>query len=208
MLKNSSDLSEELAKKFHTLDGVRIKITDLSSGKLIPRQIMTHLYEGLFLSAQAAFEGFIEELFIGLLVDGKGLISSRHNIVPRIKVKSHKIAREIVFGVDRQYTDWLPYNRTIKLAEIYFRGGVPFSELSQPQKDYLHKSHIIRNAIAHKSRFSINKFEEVVIGSTPLPLKERTPAGYLGGYFRLAPVQTRYENLIAQMLLIARDLAK
>lgn len=208
MLKNSSDLSDELGNKFRALDDTRIKITNLSVRKLISRQVMTHLYEGLFLSAQVAFEGFIEELFIGLLVDGKGLISSRRNIVPRIKVTTYKIAREIVFGADRQYIDWLPYNRTIKLAEIYFRSGIPFSQLSQPQKDYLHKCHVIRNAIAHKSRFSINKFEEVVIGSTPLPPKERTPAGYLGGNFRLAPAQTRYENLIAQMLLIARDLAR
>lgn len=206
MSKNSSDLSAALANKFRALDKTRIKIAELSLRKLITQQVVTHLYEGLFLSAHVAFEGFLEDLFIGLLVNGQGIISSRKDIVPRIKVTTHKIAREIVFGADRQYVDWFPYQRTIKMADLYFRNGKPFSDLNQPQKDYLQKCHVIRNAIAHKSRYSMQRFEDVVIGSTPLPPKERKPSGYLSGNFRVG--QTRYENLITQLLLIAKDLAR
>ena len=153
----------------------RVKITELSSQRLITQQAMNHLYEGLFLSAHVAFEGFLEDLFIGLLVEGQGLAPSRKDIVPRIVVKTHKIARDIVFGSERPYVDWFPYQRTVKLAQIYFRGGKPFSELNQSQKDYLNKCHTIRNAIAHKSRYSLKKFEASVIGSTPIPLKKENP---------------------------------
>jgi hypothetical protein len=208
MPKSSSELGDDLARKFRALNNARVKITSLSTQNLITQQVMNHLYEGLFLSAHVAFEVFLEDLFIGLLVDSQGLVSSRRDIVPRIVVKTHAIARDIVLGAERQYIDWLPYQRTVNLAQIYFRGGRPFSELDQPQKDYLNKCHTIRNAIAHKSRYSMKKFEESVIGLTPLPPNERKPAGYLSGYFRRRPAQTRYENLIAQMLLIAYDLAR
>jgi hypothetical protein len=103
--------------------------------------------------------------------------------------------------------DWLPYDKTQDLAKIYFRGGRPFSELSAPQKEHLLKCHTIRNAIAHRSRYSLERFERHVIGNTPLPPQQRTPAGYLKGIFRLYPSQTRYENMVAQLLSIARQLA-
>lgn len=208
MPRTSRELGDRLAQHFRSLNDTRAKIVNLASQNLITQNAISHLYEGLFLSAHVAFEGFLENLFIGLLVDGQGLISSRTDIVPRIVVRKHEIARAIVFGSERQYVDWFPYQRTIKLAEIYFRGGKPFSDLTQLHKDSLNKCHIIRNAIAHKSRYSLQKFEESVISSTPLPPKERKPAGYLAGNFRGAPAQTRFENLIAQLLLTAYDLAK
>jgi hypothetical protein len=130
------------------LDKTRQKITQLYNNKQISKTDLEHTYEGLFLNAHVAFEGFIEDLFIGLLVTGQGLQSSRQDIVPRITVRTHKIAREMILGSGRQYIDWFPYKRTSELAEIYFRGGRPFSELNPSQKDYLSRCHIIRNAIA------------------------------------------------------------
>ena len=208
MSSPSSQLADDLARRFKALNRTRIKIANFETTGLITKRDLERVYEGLFLSAHVAFEGFIEQLFIGLLVSGQGVESSRTDIVPRVTVRTHQIAREMVFGPNRQYIDWFPYKRTMDIAKIYFRGGRPFTELAEAQKDYLTKSHTIRNAIAHQSRYSLKQFEKQVVASTPLPSREKTPAGYLRGHFRITPVQTRYENFIIQMLLIAKQLSR
>jgi hypothetical protein len=201
-------LADSLATRFRSYEKTRKKIERLASTGQISRRDVEHTYEGLFLSVYAYFENFIDELFFGLLIDGMGCISSRRDIQPRFKVRSHPIARDLVLGTSRKYVDWLPYHRTIELAKIYFRGGRPFTELTDNQKLTLNKGYIIRNAIAHKSRFSLNKFITVVIGNTPLLPIERNPIGYLRGSFRIAPYQTRYENFTSELLLIARVLSQ
>jgi hypothetical protein len=166
------------------------------------------MYEALFLNAHVAFEAFLEDLFFGLLVSGGGVESRRNDVGPRITVASHKVAREVIISSSRAYIDWFPYERTLDLANRFFRGGRPFSLLTPNQKETLAQCHIIRNVIAHKSRSSIDKFERRVIGAAPLPASEKHPAGYLRGLFRIRPSQTRFENLLAQVLLIARVLAR
>lgn len=209
MPKPSSDLAKTLTNRLRSLESTRLKIEDqVLAGNLNIRDAL-RAYEGLFLSVHVDFEQFIEELFIGLLVDGRGLISSRSDIVPRIKVNTHQIAREVILGSSRRrYIDWLPYQKTLDFASTYFRGGRPFSDLSENQLQLLTKCNLIRNALAHKSRYSINRFLTSVIGATPLPANERNPAGYLRGNFRLHPPQSRYEIFTSQLAVIAVVLAR
>jgi hypothetical protein len=166
------------------------------------------MYEALFLSAHVAAESFLEELFCGLVVTGRGVESERNDVAPRLEIRSHSVARQLITGPGKNYVDWVPFNKTIGLAKLFFRGGRPFSDLSQANKDVLHKSHIIRNVIAHKSRYSVRQFETHIIGSASIPPRERNAAGYLRGLFRTAPSQTRFSNLLSQLLLCARELAK
>lgn len=208
MSKPSSTLSDKLLKRFRALDVTRANIDRLHYNNLLSQTAKSRMYEGLFLSAHVSFEGFIEELFFGLLIDGQGVRSSRRDIIPRISVKSHIIAREVVIGVGKKYVDWLPYDKTDQLSKLYFRGGRPFSDISNPNKDTLKKCSLIRNVIAHKSRHSIKQFEKGVIGSTPLLPRESSAAGYLQGFLRIAPAQTRFSNLLSQLSLIARDLSR
>lgn len=165
------------------------------------------MYEALFLNLHTTFEAFLEELFVGLLVSDRGFESSRADIVPRIQVRSFQVARDIVAGPRRPYRDWMPYDRTEEIADHLFRGGRPFSELSANEKATLQRTAAIRNAIAHQSRHALRKFEKSVISGVPLPSRERTPAGYLRGRFRVAPPQTRYENIAAELSAVARKLA-
>jgi len=206
--KSSSTLAENLARRFRTIELSRFRLEELAARGLLPQRTATQMYEGVFLSSQVSFEAFLEQLFIGLLLEGQGVQSERHDVVPRIVVRSHSIVRELLTTRQRQYVDWFPYERTTELAEKYFRGGRPFCDLSDSEKQHLSKCHTIRNVIAHDSRDSRMKFEKRVLGNTPLPPHERSPAGYLRGLYRTAPAQTRYENFIAQLLLIARKLAK
>lgn len=208
MQNPSSILADRLAKRFRKLESSRKKIELLAGNGYLSNTATSHVYDGLFLNAHVAFEGYLEDLFIGLLVDGKGLQSSRSDIVPRLVVRSFSVAREILIGPGRRYIDWLPYDQTIKRAKLHFRGGRPFADLGTDDVDHLLRCNTIRNAIAHRSRFSLNKFEKIVIAGLPLPSHERSPSGYLRGLFRISPAQTRYEIYIARLLNIAQKLSK
>jgi hypothetical protein len=53
------------------------------------------MYEGLFLNAHVMIENFLEELFLGLLVKGRGVESGRDDVQPRVEVLTHLIARVV-----------------------------------------------------------------------------------------------------------------
>ena len=207
MPKPSSTLADKLANRLRAIEYSRARIEALTARDLLSKRATLHMYEGLFLSSHVAFEGFLEELFIGLLVDGLGVISSRSVVSPLVIVRSFNTARRLLYSSRKAYVDWLPYDNTLELAHKYFKGGRPFSELSDAQKQHMQKCHSIRNVIAHESKDSKKKYEKRVLGTTPLPPHEMTPAGYLRGLYRITPTQTRYENYMSQLLLIARDLA-
>jgi hypothetical protein len=199
----SSTLADKLARRFQTLEQTRSRIESLVRRGLFSRQAEARMYEALFLSGNVALEGFLEDLFLGLLVSRHGLESGRTDIFPRVEIRSYGIARELIIGPGRRYIDWLPYDRTVALAKLFFRGARPFDDLTDGQRRVLSRCHTIRNVIAHRSRYSLDQFERYVIGSTPLPTSERSPAGYLRGFFRTSPAQTRFSNLLAEALLIA-----
>ena len=198
--RHSNILAKKLAAEYKRIERQRRKIDSLVVSKHLTKKDAAKIYEGLFLGAHVAFENFIERLFLGLLVENQGVFSPRVEVVARVKIRSYKIARELVLGPDRSYIDWVPYDRTKKLALIYFRNGLPFSDLKQSHYDVMKKSFTIRNVIAHKSRQSQKQFEKAVIGSVPLPPNERHPAGYLMGVFRVHPPRTRFSQILNDLL--------
>lgn len=72
-MSSSSQLADDLTNKFKALDRTRIKIVKFEIAGSMTKRDLERVYEGLFLSAHVAFEGFIEHLFIGLLISGKAL---------------------------------------------------------------------------------------------------------------------------------------
>ncbi len=206
--KKSSELANRLGRQFRTLEATQKRIEHLYQRDLLSKQAILRMYEGMFLTAHISIEAFLEDLFFGLLVSGKGLESSRPDVLARVEIKSHRMARNLAHGTGKPYIDWLPFDQTLKLAKLFFQGGRPFTDLGNPHKDAISRSHYIRNAIAHKSRYSLYQFNRHVIQSVPLPPHERTPAGYLRGLFRAAPRQSRFSNLLARLLLCARELSK
>jgi hypothetical protein len=166
-------------------------------------RVAEQLYESLFLNAVTSFETFVEELFLALLLLGR----RSGPAVPRISVQSYKVARQLVIGPGRKYADWLPYDETIKRANVFFRGGRPFAGVAKADRDLLGNAYLIRNVIAHRSRHSELKFRLNVLGTAPLPARERSPAGFLRGQLSAAPPVTRFENYVANMLRISTQLA-
>lgn len=211
MAKLSSSLSAQLLSRYKTLESTQKNIEILIGKQLVTKRAAHLMYESLFLSAHVAIEGFIEQLFLGHLIE-KGtkqcIVSNMHIVKPRIVVNSARIARELVTGPNKNYVDWVPYYKTLEMANLYFRGGKPFSELTNDEKKLLEKCHIIRNAIAHKSRHSIKQFKnKVLINPSSLPPRERNPSGYLSAIIRVSPLQTRFSSYLTQMALIAKKLA-
>lgn len=181
------------------LDVTRRQIDALVASGSLPRKAEEQVYESLFLSCFTSLEIFVEDVFLALLL-GQG----NSKVKPRLAVGSMRVARELVIGPGKKYVDWFPYERTTERAEIFFRGGRPFTDVLPPQKEILNKAQAIRNAIAHRSRHSQKAFEKIVIGKTNLAPRERRPAGYLRG--TAAPPQTRYELYATQLLAVAKTL--
>jgi hypothetical protein len=160
------------------------------------------MYESLFLSCFTAFEVYIEDIFLSHLI-----ATHRTKAVPRVVIRSPAVAREVVTGPGRKYVEWLPYDRTIERAELFFRGGRPFSDAPAAHRRIVDKAQLIRNVIAHRSRHSQAQFEKKVIAGAPLLPRERTAAGYLRGLASGSPPLSRYENYVASLLVVATHVA-
>lgn len=206
MSRPSKVLATSLYNRLATLEKSRVRVEALAKQGQFSQHATGHMYEGLFLNAHRAFEGFLEELFLGLLVDSQGVSSTA--VTPRITVRSHQVAREIVTGRRAKYVDWLPYDQTVELARLFFRGGRPFSTLRSGLRKQIKSTVVLRNAIAHRSRHSQDLFRRDVLGSVSLPPRQRTPAGYLRDVHAVNPPQTRYELMIAQLQQAANELTR
>ena len=207
MQRPSQALGQELEAHLERLDRTRKHVEQLQLEQSMSKVDVDWVYEGLFMNAMSAFERFLEDLFVGLLVHNRGLVSSRSDVSPLVVVRSHERARSLVFG-DRDYADWLPYERTVRRAETFFAGGRPFKAVGETERVLLKRCFAIRNAIAHRSRKSKSAFEHVVLEGLILPPRERTPVGFLRSSIRVAPPQTRFENLSIGLAEAARELAR
>lgn len=203
MAKGAPDIANELIGHLRRLDSTRRKLEALFSAGEIKRHDIEQVYVGLYLDAIVSFERYMEEIFLGYLTNRIALTSKVH---PRVTFVSNIVAREVVLG-GKSYVDWFPYDQTIKRADAFFRGGMPFRVLTNSDKNTIVRLMEIRNAMAHKSSHSIKVFERNVLGSLPLTGKERSPQGFLRSIFRHSPSQTRYENYIIDMAQIARKIA-
>jgi len=195
----AAELFAAFDRRVRGLDATRRRIDALATDGELSRRAAEQVYESLFLSCFTSFEVFLEDVFLALLLTGGGT-----KAIPRLDVNSLTVARELVVGPGpKKYVDWFPYERTIERADIFFRGGRPFTNVQAPQRDILNKAQTIRNAIAHRSRHSQRRFEAHVIGNTNLAPREYRPAAYLRGVATAAPPQTRYEMYATQLLAVA-----
>jgi len=161
----------------------------LASGDLGIRDV-ERVYEALFIRSVVQFEAMLEEVFVGL-ISGR-LKSPKTGISPRANFFSDGVLKDIIYG-ERDYLDWLPYNRTETLARRFLTAGRPFTDLDDGRKSEIKRIVLTRHSIAHKSEFSKRQFVEKVIASAVLLPHEKTPAGYLRSNFRTAPPQRRFE---------------
>ncbi len=175
------------------------------------RRDLERIYGGLFIGGVVAFERFLEELFVGLLVDRKdiGLVSSRREVDPYVQLRSHDGVRRILFDGPKGYVEWLPFDRTEERAKRYFREGAPFTKsLESGEKAQLRRVLALRNALAHQSRKSLSGFERVTLANVMLAPRDREPNRYLRSQLAVNPARTRFEGHFAELSGMGWELSK
>ena len=203
MPKPASYFVNDLRGHLKNIEKTRSKTERLyQEGNLVMRDLEL-VYAGLYLDAMTSFENFIEDLFVRLLV-GTAIHPSRL-VVPKITFKSPTTCRNIVYGGE-SYVDWFPYNRTQRRARVFFRDGLPFTALANFEKKNMDRMLYIRNAIAHKSKHALNRFEQGVISGLPLLSQEEKPVGYLRSNYTTSPPETQYEVIHKNIVAIAQEL--
>ena len=203
MPKPVSSFVDDLSKHLRYIEQTRSKTERLFQKEDLVRRDLELVYAGLYLDAITSFEHFIEDLFMKVLV-GKATHPSRL-VVPTIAFKSPTICQNIVYG-GRSYVNWFPYEQTQERAEMFFQDGLPFTALDDSDKNSMKQMLCIRNAIAHKSKHALNRFEQEVISGLPLLSQEKKPVGYLRSNYTTSPPETRYESIIFNIVQIARKL--
>ena len=201
--KSSSDILETFQRKVKALEQIRKKQERLFSSGQIGRRDIEEVYAEIFLNAVASFEGLIEELFIGLL---PGKVTSMHqNVNVRIKIKSERLARDVVLR-GRKFFNWLPYENTKKIAKIFFTGGRPLILITDAGETHIDKCLTIRHAIAHKSRHAASKFKQEVLAGLSLMPRDKRPKSFLRAQFSANPPTIYYEQLVGELFKIASKL--
>lgn len=176
MPKLTLRLYESYRDRTKSIENTRNKMESLLSNGSINLHDIEHLYAGLYLELFTEFESLLENLFFGLY--NGSFFSKNYTIIRKSKISPILEIQPIVYG-GKSYLNWLPYkDNTLKRAKLYFNNGEPFNQLSKNEIMAISNYHVIRNAIAHKSPYSINQFN-IIISGLPLLTREKTPTGYL-----------------------------
>ena len=203
MMAKAETLFRKLTGHFKYLEKTRKKSEQLFSKKIIVRRDIEIIYAGLFLDVVTSFEGFIEDLFLKLLVDDS--IHPSRSVKAKFNFNNITNSRTVVCS-GKNYINWFPYDLTIKRAKIFFKSGKPFTNLELNDKKRLEEILYIRNALAHRSNYSIKVFKRNVISGLPLTSKETTVTGFLRSLYASNPPQTRYEYYVFQLSYLGRKL--
>jgi hypothetical protein len=176
MAKLTKRLHQNFEQQIVSIEATRSKMEALYHAGSINTSDIEHVYAGLFMELFTDFEALLEELFFGLL-NGK-LFTRVYPIVKKASISPVSELKNIVFN-GKQYVNWLPYKENaLQRAILYIDAGEPFCRLSTANINKITNYHNIRNAIAHKSENSLNKFNSIIAGLPLLPA-EKTPTGYL-----------------------------
>lgn len=146
----------------------------------------------------------LEDLFLKLLT---ARVKCPRSVRSKVAFRSDAVAKDVVFG-HRPYLNWVPYDETEKRAGILFYGGRPFTKLTPNEKAQIKKAFLIRNAIAHREGHARRKFDKEIVSSLSLAPRERTPTAFLRSFHSITPNVTRYEQMIGDLVSIARNLVR
>ena len=203
MPKPASDFVNVLIGHLRYIEQTRSKTEHLFQKGDLVRRDLELIYAGLYLEAITSFEDFIEDLFIRLLTEKATHPSGL--VVPKTTFKSIVGCRKKIYD-GRSYVNWFPYDQTQRRAKEFFKKGLPFTALDGSHKEKINRMLCIRNAIAHKSRHALNRFNREIIDRLPLLPQEKKPVGYLRSRYTMSSAQTRYELILIDIVQIAQKL--
>lgn len=197
--------SDRLGIELERLSRTAAKLEALHSVGQLARRDLEAVYEGLYIRALTAFEGFIEDLFFDVML-GRLSYPARRDVLPRIQVRTERVLYSIL-KPGRSHLDWLPYSQTRDRAKTYLRGGRPFTEVDTSRDLTIYKWTVVRNRIAHDSREAQAKFEQHILAEFALPPRRRNPVGFLRQQIQLNPSVSRFDAILQEMASIAGELS-
>lgn len=192
--RKASQISLDFRRRIARLNDIRERLERAYVGRHLRLEDVEASYAGLFLQVVLGYEAAIEDFVLGLLVRPGGVASAAVGVRSHVKVRSYSHARKLVSGPGRPYPSWMRKDDVQNIADLFLVDARPFANGSGLSWHYVNQSNCIRNAIAHPSDHAREKFERNVIGSTPLPRRERKVSAYLRGRASAGP-QTRWETV-------------
>jgi hypothetical protein len=163
--------------------------------------------EVAFLQAFLSWESFLEETFV-LYAWGK--IPPKRRSSPKCVYPpphSRELVEQILVPEGKKYIEWTEVNQVTNRAERFFVDGNPYCRVMRPNQSRLENMKFIRNAIAHASSYSQQKFQELVrneLGTFP-------PHLTIGGFLLTtmpgsSPPTSFFENYLSYLYLMADDI--
>jgi hypothetical protein len=200
---------DKLAYNFARINASRKRQSKLFENGLTKKNDIRFQINGLFLIAMRQFEFFLEEHLVALAADevkfAPRSIDGKRIAVQQINNEREPKNIQRLLNGGRSYVDFLPYDKSIRLAKVFLKKGYPFSLLPTTPKRQIEKCISIRNLVAHESIAARRSFKEKVLDVTPLPPYERNTAGYLMTDFDMT--RTNFEADISNLLAAARFLS-
>lgn len=195
-----STMHKKFVGRINNINSTRKKCEKLYEKHFINRDDIYLYYSGLYIEMITSVELYIERIFINLLCQNYVLRSSKCK--PKLLVKSNRQARDIVLAGNK-YIDWLPYDKTLKLADIYFQKGRPFSLVSKQDVRFLDFALCVRHSIAHKSKHSEKRLkQELEQRFVYLTDKEKHSIPFLRSMYSHSPATTYYEYIMSNVIRV------
>lgn len=113
-----------------------------------------------FLRTFVAWETFLEQSFISYLLGSKPPGGPKPKRL--VKPATRRMAVLVIIGGDRDYADWYKWDQLKGRAKKYFEDGKPYTDALLGQKSLFDEMATLRNAIAHSSSHSQEKFKSLV----------------------------------------------
>lgn len=125
----------------------------------VSKATLDNLVELATLRAFSALEQFLETLFYLAMVGDSSIAANRSRLPV---VSTAEVDLLVRGGPDRTkpYLDWLPFDRTLSIAEHYLINGAPFSWLKYRPVELraMKELTVLRNEVAHGSDQAHEKF--------------------------------------------------
>ena len=161
--------------------------------------------EAAYLQAFIAWEAFLEESFV-LYVCGKRLPRQR-NLRCLCTMRTRAQAENFIIPEGKEYAEWTKTTIITDRAIRFFEGGRPYTNVLRPHQSKLDHMRFIRNAIAHASKYSQEKFQEIVRSE----LKTLPPRLTIGGFLittkpHSSPPTTFLEDYLSYLRLMSQQI--
>jgi hypothetical protein len=202
----ASTLADRLAREARSLEVYVRRTEGLAADGKVPMVDRDRAYVAGYMLFYTSLELAIENLFIGLLT--RKLKMTQPGVRPIVTARNQPVAVQLILG-DRSYVDWLPFERnTQRRAKALLADGKPFTSMPKPDRRFLERMSVLRNALTHRSTHALRQFEREFIEQNPvpggLPPAQHDPVGYLRGQH--AANQSRLGYQLAEAAAIMRRL--